>query len=113
MTLALVRLEGQQVDEGRLGSLDLRREHGLLADEGVEEPVERRDHLSGELEPDERLLGRADAPGERRLNDDGRLRGGQRVRDEGRDLFSPEGGSLVPACGSPGHGKADVTEGRR
>jgi hypothetical protein len=38
----LLGLEGQEVDQGRLSSLDLRGKHGLLAAEGIDEPVERR-----------------------------------------------------------------------
>ena len=30
---------GQHVDERRLGAFDLRRQQGLLADEGIDEPV--------------------------------------------------------------------------
>ncbi len=61
---ALLGLEREEVDQGRLRALDLRGEHGLLADERVDEPVERRDHLAGQLEADERLLGRPEALGQ-------------------------------------------------
>ena len=100
---AILGLEREQVDEGRLRSLDLRREHRLLADERVDEPVERRDHLAGQLEADERLLGGAEALGEGGVDDDGRIRGRQRVRDEGRDLLPTYGGPLVSSGGSFGH----------
>lgn len=100
---ALLGLEREQVDEGRLRPLDLRREHGLFADEGVEKPVERRNHLAGEFEANERLLGGTEAPGQRGVEDDGRLHGRQGVRDEGRDLLPTEGGPLVSSSGSPGH----------
>ena len=73
---ALVRFEREEVDERRLGPLDLRGEDGLLADEGVDEPVERRHHLAGQLEPDERLLGGAESFGEHGVHDDRRIRGG-------------------------------------
>jgi len=38
-------LEVEQVDQRCLRTLNLRRQHRLLADEGVDEPVERRHHL--------------------------------------------------------------------
>ena len=41
----------EQVHQRRLRSLDLRRDHGLLAHERVDEPLERRHHLARELKP--------------------------------------------------------------
>jgi hypothetical protein len=100
---AVLGLEREQVDEGRLRSLDLRREHGLLADERVDEPVERGDHLPGQLEANERLLSRTEALSQGGVDDDGRIRGRQRVRDEGRDLLPTHGGPLVSSGISFGH----------
>ena len=37
---AVVCLEGEEVDQGRLSTFDLRGEHRLFADERVDEPVE-------------------------------------------------------------------------
>jgi hypothetical protein len=99
---AVLGLEREQVDEGRLRALDLRREHGLLADERVDEPVERGDHLPSQLEANEGLLSRTEALGQGGVDDDGRIRGRQRVRDEGRDLLPTHGGPLVSSGGSFG-----------
>jgi hypothetical protein len=49
--------EREEVVEGGLRSLDLRRHHRFLSDEGVDEPVERGDHLAREIEARERVLG--------------------------------------------------------
>jgi len=66
------------------------------------EPIERRDHLAGELEPDERLLGAAETLGER-IEDEGW--GGRREskRNEGRYLLATHRGSLVSSRGSIRH----------
>ena len=40
-TFVALGLEGEEIDEGRLRALDLRGDYRLLADEGVDEPVER------------------------------------------------------------------------
>lgn len=48
-------LERQQVHERRLRSLDLRRHNGFFANEGIDEPLDRRHHLPGQVEPAELL----------------------------------------------------------
>ena len=96
-------LEREQVDERRLCSFDLRREDGLLAHEGVDEPVERRNHLPGQLEANERSLGCAEALGQGGVDHDGWIRGRQRVRDEDRDLLATYAGPFVSSGGSFGH----------
>ena len=54
----LLGLEGQEIRERRLRSFDLGGEDGFLANEGVDEPIERRHHFPRQLEPNERRLGR-------------------------------------------------------
>jgi len=49
--------EREEVVEGCLGPLELRRDHRLLANEGVDDPVERGDHLARQIEARERILG--------------------------------------------------------
>jgi hypothetical protein len=44
-----------------------------------------------------------EAPGKGGIDRDGRIRGRQRVRDEGCDLLSTHGGPLVSSGGSFGH----------
>jgi hypothetical protein len=58
------------------------------------------DHLPGQLEANERLLSCAEALGQGGVDDDGRIRGRQRVGDEGRDLLATHGGPLVSSGGS-------------
>ena len=96
-------LEREQVHERGLGAFDLGREHRFFTDEGIDEPVERRDHLSRQLETGERLFGGAYALGEGGVDDDRRFRRREGVRNERRDLLSACAGPLVSACGSPGH----------
>jgi hypothetical protein len=67
-----LRLKGEEVDERRLRSLDLRRDDRLLADERVDEPVERGHHLSRQLEANERLLRSAELC-LKRLEGEGRI----------------------------------------
>jgi hypothetical protein len=54
---ALLGLEGEEVHEGRLRPLDLGGQDRFLADERIDEPVERRDHLACELQSKEGLPG--------------------------------------------------------
>ena len=98
---ARLGLEREQVDERRLRALDLGGQHRLFADERVDEPVQRRDHLAGQLEANQGLLRCTEARGQ----DDGRTRGRQPVRDEGRDRLSSNGGPVVRSRGSSGHGR--------
>lgn len=76
-------LERERVDERGLGAFDPRRDDRLLADERVDEPIERRYHLARELEPHERLLGGAQAVGRRRGHRERRISRRKRERDEG------------------------------
>src|SRR5690606_22833602 len=99
-------LEGEQIDEGRLRALDLRRDARLLADERVDEPVERRDHLAGKLEADQRLRRGAEALVEGTFDGELRSCGRQCRRNEGRDLFAACRGPLVGAC-SPSLHRSD------
>jgi hypothetical protein len=97
-------LEREQVDEGRLRALDLRRDHGLLAHERVEEPVERRHHLPGQLEANQGLLSGTEAGGDGGVDDERRRRRRrQGVREGGRDLLPAHGGPLVSSGGSLRH----------
>jgi len=41
----------QEIHEGGTRSLDLRRQNRLLANEGVQEPIERRNHLARDVQP--------------------------------------------------------------
>ncbi len=45
------RLERQEVDKGCLCALDLGRQHGLLAHERIDQPVDRRHHFAGDGQP--------------------------------------------------------------
>ena len=81
--LVALGLEGEQIDEGRLRALDLRGDHGLLADEGVDEPIERRHHLTGKLESGERLLRCSEPLVERAFDGELRPCGRQWRRNEG------------------------------
>ena len=69
----------------------------------LDEPVERGDHLPGQLEANEGLLSCTEALGQGGVDDDWGIRGRQRVRDEGRDLLPTRGGPLVSSGGSFGH----------
>ena len=91
---ALLGLERQEIDQGRLSAFDLRGQHRLLADERVDEPIERRHHRARQVEPGQRVLGCPETPGERGVE---QQRGGwrQRERNEGRDLLAGNGGALV------------------
>ena len=73
---ALLGLERKQIDEARLRAFDLRREHGFFADECVDEPIPRRDHLPGQLEANEGLLSCTNALGQAGVDDDGGSAGG-------------------------------------
>src|SRR5262249_7112992 len=66
-------------------------------------PVERRDHLTRELETKESLFSEADPFGQRGVADDRRIRRRQAIRNERGDLLAPDRGSLVSTCHSPGH----------
>ena len=85
----------EEVHERRLRPLDLGREHRLLAHERVDEPVERGDHLTGQLEAYERLLRGAHPLGQLTLDEDGRAGRRQRVGHEGPDLRATRRGALV------------------
>jgi hypothetical protein len=93
--VVLSTLEAQEVDESGLGTLDLRGEHGLLPDERVDEPVERRDHLARQLEADQGVFGVPRALQSRPIHRDRWLCRRQRMRNEGCDLLTPNLGPLV------------------
>ena len=99
---------GQQVDERGACSLDLGRENRFLADEGVEEPVQRRNHGSRDLQPCKRTVGRpTPLPELPREIQGGRIRR-QVEWHEGLDLLPPDLAELVPA-GSSGQSQPHGT----
>ena len=75
--------EGHQVDESRLRSFDLGGENRFLPNEGVDEPVDRRDHLAGEFQPRQGLFGEPKPICEFSLDRHGRIRRRERRRDVG------------------------------
>jgi hypothetical protein len=100
---AVSGLEGEEVDQGRLGTFDLRGEHRLLADERIDEPVERWHQLARELEPVQRMLGGAESIAECGIEHQMGVGRRQRGRNEGRDLLSGIRSSLVSTGGTLAH----------
>ena len=94
-----LRLECQQVDQRGLRSLDLRRDHGFLPDEPIDEPVDRGDHLAGELETTELPLGTTEKREGLGVEAQRRVRRRQGLRHEGPDLLAANRRTLV----SPGN----------
>ncbi len=94
-----LRLECQQVDQRGLRSLDLRRDHGFLPDEPIDEPVDRRDHLAGELETTELLLGTTEKLEGLGVEVQRRVRRRQGPGHEGPDFLAGDRRTLV----SPGN----------
>ena len=90
--------ESEKVDERCLRALDLRRDHRLLAHEGVNEPVKRRHHLARQIESDKRLLGLPKATFEFGVDDERRPRGREIEGNEGIDFFAARGHAFVSAC---------------
>ncbi len=71
----LVELEEEQVGQRRLRALDLRREHRLLADVGIEEERLVRQERRDAVEPPERQRRALERPLERPVQDERRIGG--------------------------------------
>ena len=100
---SLFSLKREEVDQRCLRAFDLRRQYGFLADERVDEPLERRYHLSGELEPRQRLLAGSEAIDPRGIEHQPWVRWRQRERHKGGDLLTASSCPFVAACNSGGH----------
>jgi hypothetical protein len=97
----LLGLESEKVDEGSLRTLDLRRDHCLLAHEGVDKPIERGHHLAREFEPTERLLGLAEPVFDLAGNNECRMSGRQIEGNEGLDLLPASDPGFVSPGNAP------------
>ena len=92
----------EQVYQRGLCALDLGGDDGLLTDEGVDEPVQRRHHRAGNLEPGDALLRGAEARVETHQVERRILRR-ERIGDERAHGFAACNYDLV-TTGDAGHG---------
>ncbi len=91
LAIVLLSFILEQIDERGLRALNLRGDNGLLSDEGVDEPVERRDHLARDLEAGHGLLGSGEKRGPFGVDVYWWVPRGKAVRDVGGDLFATYG----------------------
>ena len=92
------RLKGQQIDQCGLGALDLGRDHGFLADEGVDEPIEGRDHRTCEIEPRQRVFGCTKPVAHPIVDGERGLAGWKRKRHERQYLLASSESAFISAC---------------
>ena len=70
---------------------------------GADEPIDRGHHLTGEIEPGQRLFSVPEPFGKLAFDGKGRRRRRQGKRDESSDFFPASRGALVSTGGSLGH----------
>jgi hypothetical protein len=104
--------ECEKVHERRLSTFDLRRYHSLFPHEGIDEPIERRHHVTRQVESAERLLGFLEAMFEFRIDDKSWPRGRQIEGNEGVDFLTPCGHAFISAYPALWHLAADLGHGR-